>query len=515
MNDRIRSVVICGGGTAGWMTAAAMARMLGQSDVSVTLIESEEIGTVGVGEATIPPIVQFNALLGIDEDDFIRATSATFKLGIEFRDWRRLGHAYLHPFGQYGADMHEIAFLNYWLRWRADGGEDDGAAAFNTEAMAAYAGRFARHVPGQRGPGPKLNYAFQFDATAYAAFLRQYATSRGAVRVEGRIEQVGQHPETGFVTHVTLADGSGIEGDLFIDCTGFGGLLIEQTLHAGYDDWSRWLPANRAAAVPTQSDGVLEPFTRSTALEAGWQWHIPLQHRTGNGYVFCDAFVTEDEAAATLMGRLRMPALADPKVLRFATGKRRKSWVKNCIAIGLSSGFLEPLESTSIHMIQHAVTKLLSLFPTRACDPALADRFNASVDDLVTGARDFLIAHYKLTERNDTPFWQHCAAMAIPDSLAATFETFRTRGEALSKTSDLFKDVSWFAILYGQGMVTSGHHPFADAMPRAELEANMTAIRDLVGKRVAALPQHRDFLARISGAAGSIKPTNRQSASRS
>jgi tryptophan halogenase len=498
VTERIRSVVICGGGTAGWMTAAAMARMLGQSDVSVTLIESEEIGTVGVGEATIPPIVQFNTLLGIDEDAFVRATNATFKLGIEFRDWRRLGHAYLHPFGLFGADMHEIAFLNYWLRWRGEGGPDDGAAMFNTETLAAYAGRFARHAAGPRGPGPKINYAFQFDANAYAAFLRRYASDRGAMRVEGRIDAVGQHPETGFITHVALADGRRIDGDLFIDCTGFRGLLIEQTLHAGYDDWSEWLPANRAAAVPTESDGVLEPFTRSTAREAGWQWHIPLQHRTGNGYVFCDAYVAEDEAVDKLMTRLHGRPLADPKILRFVTGKRRASWVKNCVAIGLSSGFLEPLESTSIHMIQHAITKLLSMFPTRACDPALATRFNASIDDVVTGARDFLIAHYKLTERDDTPFWRHCAAMPIPDSLAATLEMFRTRGEALSKTNDLFKDVSWFAVLYGQGLVPTGHHPFADAMTRAELDANMAAIREIVAGRVATLPTHRAFLERIA-----------------
>jgi len=255
--------------------------------------------------------------------------------------------------------------------------------------------------------------------------------------------------------------------------------------------------------VPSASDGVPEPFTRSTAREAGWQWHIPLQHRTGNGYVFCDAFVSEEAAVHALMGRLRAPPLADPKILRFVTGKRRKSWVRNCVAIGLSSGFLEPLESTSIHMIQHAITKLLSLFPTRACDPALAARFNANLDDVVTGARDFLIAHYKLTERDDTPFWRHCAAMPIPDSLAATMETFRTRGEALTKTNDLFKDVSWFAMLYGQGLVPSGHHPFADAMPRAELDANMAAIRDIVSHRVAALPTHEEFLARITAGAAS------------
>jgi tryptophan halogenase len=499
VTDRIRSVVICGGGTAGWMAAAAMARMLGQSDVIVTLVESDEIGTIGVGEATIPPILQFNALLGIDEDEFVRATNATFKLGIEFRDWRRLGHAYIHPFGLFGADMHEIAFLNYWLRWRAEGdGPDDGAAAFNTEILAAHAGRFARNVPGPRGPGPKINYAFQFDASAYAAFLRRYAEAQGAVRIEGRIDQVGQDSQSGFITHITLADGSRIDGDLFIDCTGFRGLLIEQTLGAGYDDWSRWLPANRAAAVPSESDGVPEPLTRSTAREAGWQWHIPLQHRTGNGYVFCDAFVSEDEAVARLSGLLRGAAIADPRVLRFVTGKRKKSWVKNCVAIGLSSGFLEPLESTSIHMIQHAITKLLSLFPTRACDPAIADRFNDSIDDVVTGARDFLIAHYKLTERDDTEFWRHCAAMPIPDSLAAVFHTFRTRGEALTKSSDLFKDVSWFAVLYGQGLIPTGHHPFADAMSREELHANMAAIKAVVASRVSSLPTHREFLERIA-----------------
>ena len=509
MSDRrIRKIVICGGGTAGWMAAAALAKALSSPDVAITLVESAEIGTIGVGEATIPPIVQFNKMLGIDENEFVEATHATFKLGIEFVDWRRLGHRYMHPFGLFGADMNQISFVHFWLRWVRSGGDSD-SRLFNTEALAAYEGRFARTAGRGPGAGPAINYAFQFDAAAYAGYLRRFAERLGVNRREGRIVAVHQQGETGLIEAVELDSGDRIEGDLFLDCTGFRGLLIEDALHAGYDDWSHWLPVNRAAAVPCSRVSDPLPYTRVTAREAGWQWRIPLQHRTGNGHVFCDAFVTEDEAVGALMGQLDGQALAEPRILRFVTGTRRKSWVKNCVAIGLSSGFLEPLESTSIHLIQAAITRLLTLFPDRDFDPAVTERFNDDMARLIAGTRDFIVAHYKLTERKDTAFWRHCQAMAIPDTLEEKLELFRRRGEVMATSSDLFKDVSWFAILTGQGLVPEAFHPLAATMSDEDLRDNLAAIKAAIRDRVNALPSHQQFLDHCREAAAAAQARTR------
>jgi tryptophan halogenase len=491
-----------GGGTAGWMTAAALARRLGGS-VRITLVESEAIGTVGVGEATIPPIVQFNRFIGIDEDAFIRETQATFKLGIEFVDWVRPGHRYIHPFGLFGADMNEISFNHFWLRWMLAGGDPD-PTLFNTEARAAFAGRFAR-TAGAGGKGPKLSYAFQFDAGLYAAFLRRFSEALGVVRIEGRVLSAELRGEDGFIEAVTLEDGRQIAGDLFLDCSGFRGLLIEEVLHAGYEEWSHWLPANRAAAVPCERIGPPEPYTRATAREAGWQWRIPLQHRTGNGYVFSDAYLSEDRAIELLLSRLDGKPQADPRILRFTTGRRGASWVKNCVAIGLSSGFLEPLESTSIHLIHAAIVKLLAFFPDRNFDPALAARFNGEMAPLIEGIRDFLIAHYKCIEREDTDFWRYCRHMDVPDSLAAKIALFRSRGEVLSTADDLFKEVNWFAILYGQGVQPQGYHPLADALSEAELAGALDQIRAIIRQRVESLPSHQAFLDGVT-ARGSGNP---------
>jgi tryptophan halogenase len=477
------------------MTAAALARRLGRS-ARITLVESDAIGTVGVGEATIPPITQFNKLLGIDEDDFVRATQATYKLGIEFVDWLRPGHRYIHPFGLFGADMNEISFNHFWLRWMQAGGDPD-PTHFNAEAQAAYEGRFARFA-GPEGRSPKIHYAFQFDAGLYAAHLRRYSEALGVTRIEARVAHVAQHPETGFLEAVELEDGRRLAAELFVDCSGFRGLLIEETLHAGYEDWTRWLPANRAVAIPSARTGDPHPYTRSTAREAGWQWRIPLQHRTGNGYVFSDAFLSEDRAAELLLQRLDGEAQAEPRLLRFVTGRRNASWVKNCVAIGLSSGFLEPLESTSIHMIQAAIYKLLAFFPAADFDPALAQRFNAEMAPLVEGIRDFVIAHYKCTERGDAEFWRACRDMAVPDSLAARLDLFCARGEVLSREEDLFKEVNWFAIFYGQGVTPQGYHPLANILSDAELDANLAQIRAIIRTRVDALPGHREFLDRIA-----------------
>jgi len=494
MVEPIGDIVIVGGGTAGWMAAAALGKVIGTNHRSITLVESEEIGTVGVGEATIPPIMQFNQILGIDEDEFVRETNATFKLGIDFVDWRKVGSRYFHPFGLFGASIKGgVGFMNYWLRWVQSGGDPD-CSRFIAEAEAAHSGKFGRTSGSEGGQLPRINYAYQFDAATYAAYLRRYSERRGVVRREGRIVGFEQNSETGYIEAVKLAGGGRIAGDFFIDCSGFRGLLIEGAFAAGFDDWSQWLPNNRAAAVPCERIEDPTPFTRSTAREAGWQWRIPLQHRTGNGYVFCDAYISEDEAARLLLERLDGKPLADPKILRFTAGKRRVGWVKNCLAVGLSSGFLEPLESTSIHLIQTAIMKLLELFPHRDINPVIIDQYNREMDTLYDHIRDFIIAHYKVTERDDTPFWQYCRNMDIPDSLAAKISLFRERGEVHFVQGDLFSETSWFAVLYGQGITPESYHPIADSMPEDELQLLMAKIGRAIRQRVDKLPSHEAFI---------------------
>jgi tryptophan halogenase len=490
----IKKIVIVGGGTAGWMTAAALAKVLGTTRHSITLIESEQIGTVGVGEATIPMIQLYNRVLGLDEDEFVRETNATFKLGIEFVNWRKLGHSYFHPFGLYGADMDGVGFMHFWQRWQQAGGNLD-YSYFNAETEAARNKRFMR-VEGESGPMtmPGINYAFQFDASLYAAFLRRFAEKRGVKRVEGKVVDVAQDPDSGNITSLRMDSEKTVSGDLFIDCSGFRGILIEQVYKAGYDDWSHWLPVNRAVAVPCDNDGQWLPYTRSTAREAGWQWRIPLQHRIGNGYVYCDQYISEDEAANQLMANLDGAAQADPRTLRFVTGRRRKCWVNNCLAFGLASGFLEPLESTSIHLIQVAIAKLLAMLPKDGLNPALIERYNNEMAYEYDNVKDFLIAHYKVTERDDTPFWQYVRNMSIPDSLAEKLEIFRTRGEVMARHDELFKETSWYAVLAGQGLKPESYHPVADAISEDELRLRLTKIRAGVQKRVAAMPQHKAFV---------------------
>ena len=488
----IERVIICGGGSAGWMTAAALAKMLGPRGPRIILVESDEIGTVGVGEATIPPIVQFNAMLGIDELEFVRETHATFKLGIEFVDWQRLGKRYMHPFGQFGADMNETSFVHFWLRAVSLGLPPD-LAPFSAETLAAYQNVFAPRA-NNRPEGAKIYYAYQFDAAAYATFLRRFAERLGVERIEGRIERIDLNGEDGFIDAVALADGRSIGGDLFVDCSGFRALLIGGKMGEPYEDWSRFLPANRAVAVPSARVTDPLPYTRATAREAGWQWHIPLQHRTGNGYVFCDAFISEDAATGLLLERLEGEPLDTPRVLRFTSGRRRRGWVRNCVSVGLSSGFLEPLESTSIHLIQVAINSLLTLFPDRSCEPSLRERHNQKIGALTCGIRDFIMAHYCMTERDDTAFWQHCNSMERPDSLLEKLELFRTRGEVLTTASDLFKEANWVALLIGQGVHPSGWHRLADAMSDQDLRHNMQLISETIAARLTDLPKHGDLL---------------------
>ncbi len=495
IDDRIRRIVIVGGGTAGWMAAAAMARVLGgMPDLSIELIESDEIGTVGVGEATIPQITLFNALLGIDEAEFVRATNATYKLGIEFIDWVRPGHRYTHPFGFYGLDMMGIEFHHHWLKGRALGDPhplDDYAIS----VVAAHAGKMLRPQPDQpKSPISKLAYAFQFDASLYARFLRRIAEAGGIRRTEGRIIDVAQNGETGLIEAVTLASGARIEGDLFIDCSGFRGLLIEQTMKAGFEDWGAWLPCDRAMAVACERTADWQPLTRSTAKPAGWQWRIPLQHRTGNGYVYSSAHCSDDEAAATLLAGLDAPPLGEPRALRFKAGHRKACWVGNVVALGLASGFLEPLESTSIHLVQSGIARLMTLFPTRRPDPVAIARYNEQSVQEYVDIRDFLVLHYMATERNDTAFWDTCRTIDPPDGLKAKIEMFRANGRVFREHNELFTETSWLSVMMGQGIEPQGYHPAADLLPDEETLARLAHMRDVVARTAAAMPTQQDFL---------------------
>ena len=493
--SQMQRVVILGGGTAGWMAAACLSKVYG-GKLSVTLVESAEIGTVGVGEATIPMINLFNSILGIDEADLIRETEATFKLGIEFTDWTRLGHSYLHPFGAYGVNMEGISFYHYWLRLaQHEGAKDYGQ--FNMETLAIRQGRCGPTATDL--PQLKLNKAFHFDARLYAAFLRRYSEQRGVQRIEGKVRHVELDPGSGQVRHLGLEDDKIVEGDLFIDCSGFAGLLIGKALGVPYRDWSQWLPCNRAVAVPCENAGPPTPYTRSTAREAGWQWRIPLQHRTGNGYVFCDAFLSEDEAVENLLSRLDGKALADPRVLTFTTGHRVRMWEKNVISLGLASGFLEPLESTSIYLVQSALARLMAFFPRDEINPHVRVKFNDDMNAEYERIRDFLIAHYRLTERDDTPFWNMCRHMDIPDTLQMRLDVFENEGLLLEFPQDLFKDTSWFSVLMGQGVYPKTYHPLADTLPQKEFLDRMVQLRKMVMQRASALPLYAQYIDRIRG----------------
>ena len=447
-NDRkIRRVVIVGGGSAGWMTAAALGHALDR-DCLVTLIESEEIGTVGVGEATIPPIKLFNDTLGIDENAFVKATQGTFKLGIQFVDWGKLGHRYFHPFGAYARPFDMLPLHQFWLQAHQAGkasGLDDYCMAW----AAAAAGKFAPPIEDPRNILSTYGYAYHFDAGLYARFLRTYAEARGVVRLEGKITSVQQDGQTGFVTGVTMADSRTVEGDLFIDCSGFRGLLIEDALKTGYEDWTHWLPCDRAMVAPCTS-GELTPYTRSTARAAGWQWRIPLQHRTGNGYVYASSHISDEEAAQTLLANLDGAPLADLRPLRFVTGRRKQFWVKNVIAIGLASGFMEPLESTSLHLVQAGISKLLAFFPDLDFDPMVTEEFNRIAINETERIRDFIILHYRLTTRDDSALWRYCAQMDIPDTLQLKIDHFRRYGRLVQRDADLFGPPSWLAVHIGQ-----------------------------------------------------------------
>lgn len=486
-------MVILGGGTAGWMSAAALARYFGDS-LTITLVESDAIGTIGVGEATIPQIRLFNAGLGIEERDFLRETGGTIKLGIEFVGWQREGARYFHGFGDLGRSPGLVPFHHYWLRYRDEGGD----LPLDHFVPTTRAARDGLYGPRAGGPGARLPAsAYHFDASLYAAFLRRYAEARGVIRQEGMLARARRDGETGLLTGLDLSDGRRIDGDLFLDCSGLRALLIEGEMQAGFEDWSGWLPCDRAIAVPSDGDGRFNPFTRSTARGAGWQWEIPLRHRTGNGHVYSSAHMSDDAALDILMRNLPGKPLAEPRTIPFRTGKRREMWKGNCIAIGLASGFLEPLESTSIHLIQSGLARLISLFPDAGQAPDLAAEYNRQSDAEYSSIRDFLILHYHLTDRKETEFWRDCRAMTVPDSLTEKMEMFRRTGRVIRHDGDLFDTPNWVQVMWGQGLRPQGYHPMVQAVPEADLARFITRTAAEMDAQVAALGPHRDWIARF------------------
>ncbi len=492
-SKQFRKIVIAGGGTAGWMTAAALAKTMG-AVLDICLVESDEIGTVGVGEATIPPIILFHRLLDINEQEFMAEMQATFKLGISFENWRTIGETYIHSFGTSGTDHWTAGFQHFWLRGRERGLAGE-YGEYCLELKAALAGRFA-HLP-QGG----MNYAFHLDASLYAKYLRKFSEPFGVRRIEGKITEVKLDADSGAIASLKLDSGLEVAGDLFIDCSGFRGLLIEQTLHAGYEDWTHWLPCDSAIAVQTKSVGEPLPYTRSIARESGWQWRIPLQSRVGNGLVYCSRYLSDEEAKKTLLDNIEGERLTEPRVLKFRAGRRLRHWVKNCVAIGLSSGFIEPLESTSIHLIQRGIIRLMQMFPFAGVSQADIDEFNQQTKLEFEQIRDFIVLHYHVTERSDTPFWRHCRSMEIPATLSHRIRLFRETGRVFRVANELFAENSWIQVMLGQGIMPEHYHPVAGVMTDEELRAFLANIKTRVDKTVAQLPPHRVYVEQYCAAA--------------
>ncbi|MBQ0930471.1 tryptophan 7-halogenase [Ideonella sp. 4Y16] len=490
----LRNIVIVGGGTSGWMTAAALSKVL-KGRYEITLIESEEISTIGVGEATIPMISVFNRMLEIDENEFVRQTQASFKLGIEFVNWGRLGDRYIHGFGVIGQDNWTVDFHQYWLKQYLAGKAKE-LEHYSINTLACRHNKFMRaRADMPNSPLSQIAYAFHFDASLYARFLRQYSEQRGVRRVEGIITDVSVRPADGHIEAVTLKNGQRIEGDLFIDCSGMRALLIEQTLQAGYEDWSHWLPCDRALAVPCASVPEITPYTRSTARDAGWQWRIPLQHRTGNGLVYASRFMSDDEARGVLLGNLDGAPLAEPRAIRFVPGRRRKTWDRNVVSIGLASGFIEPLESTSIHLVQMGIAHLLTYFPATGFSQPDIDEYNRTMQLEYEWVRDFIILHYKATERNDTPFWDYCRTMDIPASLQHRIDLFRTHGRVFREGNELFTKVSWLQVMHGQRIRPQAYHPLTDLLDEKEIADYLDEVSGVIAACVEVMPSHNRYIA--------------------
>lgn len=496
-DPRIRHIVIVGGGTAGWMAAACLSRLLRDPAIHIRLVESEAIGTVGVGEATIPHILYFNRLMELDEDEFVRATNATFKLGIEFVDWGRLGERYIHPFGPYGINMEGLHFHHFWLRHAALDPGAPPADDYNLQILAARAGRFQRperHL--DNSPLQTISYAFHFDAGLYARYLRGKAEAGGVARTEGRIARVNLHPETGHVQSVLLESGEDVAGDLFIDCSGFRGLLIEQALQAGFEDWSAFLPCDRAVARACRKVAEPIPYTRATAKSSGWQWRIPLQSRTGNGHVYCSQHISDEEALESLNANLDGEPTSEPNFLRFRAGIRKQPWSRNVVSLGLAAGFLEPLESTSIHLIQTAIARLMTNFPDKTFNQPDIDYYNRRTRLEFEQVRDFIILHYKATGRDDSPFWDYCREMPVPHSLSERLAIYRENARLYRHDNELFTETSWFAVMHGQNVRPRRYHPVADVLPEAELRLRMAKLADVTRKCASIMPSHQAFIDR-------------------
>jgi tryptophan 7-halogenase len=496
---QIKDVLIVGGGTAGWMAASAFARVLPQG-TRITVVESEEIGTVGVGEATIPQIKLFNQLLGLDEDDFVRKTQATFKLGIQFVNWKSIGDSYIHGFGSIGQERGLIPFHHFWLKMRKSG-MASVLDNYSLNTLAALNNKFMRALNEPNSPLSSIAHAFHFDAGLYAKYLRGYSEALGVKRIEGKIIRTEFKPDTGFIDAVVLEDGTRVSGDLFIDCSGFRSLLLGQALGVGYEDWTHWLPCDRAVAVPCENAIAPTPYTRSTAHTAGWQWRIPLQHRMGNGHVFSSKFMSDDEATAVLLNHLDGKPLATPRVLKFTTGRRDVFWKHNCIALGLASGFMEPLESTSIHLVQSAIARLLANFPDKRCLQPERDEFNRKMIFEYERIRDFLILHYNATERDDSPFWRYCRTMPVPAELTRKIALYESSGRIVRESDEMFAEMSWLQVMHGQGIQANAYHPLVDATSDDDVAEFVNMIERVNHKCVDYMPLHEQFIAQHCAAA--------------
>lgn len=493
MLQHVKKVVILGGGSAGWMSAATLSRVF-ENKIDITLVESESVGTVSVGEATIPQISIFNKLLGFDENEFIKKTQGTFKLGIEFVNWKQKDHSYMHPFGSFGTNMDAIQFHHYWLKMYLQGKAPE-ITDYSLLCQAARKGKFSRPQPVQNSPLANIPYAFHFDATLYAKYLREFSEQRGVKRIEGRVKDVFTRNSDGFIDSLLLEDGQRIDGDLFIDCSGFKGLLIEETLKTGYEDWGHWLPCDRAVAMPCKAAKENYPYTVSTAQDAGWTWRIPLQHRVGNGYVYPSRFVTDEQALDTLTSQMENEPLNKPNFLRWQTGRRKQMWNKNVVAIGLSAGFIEPLESTGLHLIQTAISRLMGFFPHQGFNQIDIDVFNRQTQTEMEQIRDFIILHYKLTEREDTEFWRYVKNMDVPDSLASKLELYASNGRIFREDNELFDETSWLAVMHGQGLTPQGYHPIVDTFPEEEVDRRLKHIASVIEKSVETMPMQSEFIA--------------------
>lgn len=491
--NTIKNVVIVGGGSAGWMTAAALSSLLSPNAIQITLIESEQIGTIGVGEATIPDVINFNAMLGISEQDFLRATNGTFKLGIEFVNWGKIGDAYFHPFGTHGVDMQGIDFHQFWMRYR-DAHPTSEIEEFSLSAIAAKQYKFAMPQSDPRSVLSQLRYAYHFDATAYARFLRTYAEQRGVKRVEGKVVDTQVHNESGFIENVSLESGEQVAGDLFFDCSGFRALLLGQTLGVDFKDWAHWLPCDTAQTIACERTGPLLPYTKSTAKEAGWQWRIPTQHRTGNGHIYASDRISDEQAIESLLSDLDGDPMGSPRKIKFRTGHRHKFWEKNCIAIGLSGGFLEPLESTSLYLIQEGISKFISLFPSADMPVTIRDEYNRQIVQKFEQVRDFIILHYKATERDDSPFWNYCRTMDIPDSLSRKIELFREAGRIFRYEDELFSKPSWIAVLLGQNVLPKSVDPIVLGLSQEEIIKSLASMKDAMTGATTKMQTHEMFL---------------------